>query len=55
MWQWARLHFEMRRSVASDKVTFEHWLEEGGERVLRADLSSGEKRILGQGQAGQML
>lgn len=34
MWQWARLHFEMRRSGwVFDKVTFEHWFEEGGDRV----------------------
>lgn len=34
MWQWGRLHVKMRRSGwASDKATFEHWLEEGGERV----------------------
>lgn len=28
MWQWGRLHVEMR-----NKATFEHWFEEGGEWV----------------------
>lgn len=55
MWQWARLHFEMRRSGwASDKVTFEHWLEEGGERV-REQTSPLREENSRQGQAGQML
>ena len=34
MWQSGRLQVEIRKSGwASDKVTFEHWLEDGGEWV----------------------